>query len=142
VNKSLNCNPFTLTVYTDHKPLVYIFSKKESTNSSHLKWIISILNAQVTYEEGKNNFIADVLLRIVTINNNDNNKNDLNINDISSSKLVSEQPVETINIITSTNNNHSNVNAESDSDTINTYMKEFMRKRIININGTEYYIQD
>ena len=107
-----------------------------------MKWIISILNAQVTYEEGKNNFIADVLLRIVTINNNDNNKNDLNINDISSSKLVSEQPVETINIITSTNNNHSNVNAESDSDTINTYMKEFLRKRIININGTEYYKQD
>ena len=53
-----------------------------------------------------------------------------------------DQPVETINIITSTNNNHSNVNAESDSDTINIYMKEYIRKRIININGTEYYKQD
>jgi len=82
---------------------------------------------------------------MVTVNNNDNNNtnnNDLIMNNISSYKPVSNRPVETINIITTNNNLPSNVVADSDSDTINTYMREFIKKKIININGIEYYKQD
>ena len=139
-------SPFNTMVYTDHKPLVYIFAKREPTNSRHLKWIteLSILNVQVAYEEGKNNFVADALSRMVAVNNDDNNNinnNDLIMNNISSYKPASDQPVETINIITTNNNLPSNVVADSDSDTINTYMREFIKKKIININGIEYYKQ-
>ena len=136
-------------IYTDHKPLVYIFAKREPTNSRHLKWIteLSILNVQVAYEESKNIFFADALSRMVTLNNNDDDNNNININDlimnnISSYKPVSDQPMETINIIINHNNLPSNVIADSDSDTINTYMREFIKKKIININGIEYYKQD
>jgi len=59
-------NPFVTTVFTDHKPLVSIFSKREPTNNRHLKWVteLSILNVVVAYEEGRRNVIADALSRI------------------------------------------------------------------------------
>ena len=67
-------SPFTTIVYTDHKPLVSIFSKGEPTNSRHLKWIVelSTLKVNVQFQEGKKNVIADALSRLPTNEINEN----------------------------------------------------------------------
>ena len=53
-------------VYTDHKPLVGLFSNKEPNNSRHARWCIdlSMLGVRVEYEKGKNNHLADSLSRL------------------------------------------------------------------------------
>ncbi|OUM56524.1 hypothetical protein PIROE2DRAFT_49408, partial [Piromyces sp. E2] len=58
-------NNYETILYTDHKPLVYIFKNKEPSSARHFKWIseFSILKVKVLYEEGKNNFVADALSR-------------------------------------------------------------------------------
>ena len=62
----LTGNNFETILYTDHKPLVYIFNSKEPTSSRHIKWIteFSILKVKVLYEEGRRNVIADALSRL------------------------------------------------------------------------------
>ena len=112
-------SPFTTIVYTDHKPLVSIFSKGEPTNSRHLKWIVelSTLKVNVQFQEGKKNVIADALSRLPTNEINENKK------------------------ILNTLVNFSSSSSNNSNDDINNFMNEFINKRIINIDGVEYYKQ-
>ena len=117
----ITSSPFTTIVYTDHKPLIGILHNREPTNHRHLKWVsmISSLNLNIQYQEGRKNVLADALSRIPTsfetiniINNSINNVTDANIN----------------NYISSTNN-------------INNLMNEYIKKRIFKIDGVEYLKQ-
>ena len=116
------CSQFDTIVYTDHKPLISIFSKREPSNSRHLKWAteLSILKVSVCFEEGRKNVIADALSRLPT-KNLDNNE-------------------ETINTLVN-NSSVNNISHNSNDDNINKFMNDFINKRIINIDGTEYYKQ-
>jgi len=71
-------NTFETILYTDHKPLAYIFKNKEPSSNRHIKWIteFSILKVKVLYEEGKRNAVADALSRL-------HSKRDGEINDTS-----------------------------------------------------------
>ena len=62
----LTGNSFETILYTDHKPLVYIFKNKEPSSARHVKWIteFSILKIKVLYEEGRRNVVADALSRL------------------------------------------------------------------------------
>ena len=120
-------NSFITIVYTDHKPLVGIFNNREPTNSRHLKWVteLSILNVKVEYQEGRKNVIADALSRLET----------------------SDKPKETINIIYNNNNEVDNSdngisdNNNNNSNSINKFIEDYIKKRIIIIDGKEYYKQ-
>ncbi len=114
---------FPTIVYTDHKPLVSIFSKREPSNSRHLKWIteLSILKVSVQFEEGRKNVIADALSRIPTNKINDNK--------------------EILNAILNNNISNNKSNNENNEDNINKFMEDFINKRIINIDGVDYYKQ-
>jgi len=61
-------NKFITTLYTDHQPLVGLFSKSEPSNNKHLKWVslLSSLKVKVCYEEGRKNVVADALSRLDT----------------------------------------------------------------------------
>eukprot|EP00833_Pecoramyces_ruminatium_P013479 jgi/Orpsp1_1/1187511/evm.model.d7180000058263.1 len=100
----ITCSKFTTIVYTDHKPLVSIFAKREPTNSKHLKWVteLSILNVKVQYEEGRKNVIADALSRLQTNNVNNNIKDNNNHNNNNNNNK------EILNIINNNNNNNNN----------------------------------
>jgi len=85
----ITSSPFTTIVYTDHKPLIVVLHNREPTNHRHLKWVsvISSLNLNIQYQEGRKNVLADALSRIPTsfetiniINNSINNVTDANIN--------------------------------------------------------------
>ena len=128
-------NSFITIVYTDHKPLVSIFANKEPMSSRHLKWIteLSILKVKVLYQEGKKNVIADALSRMTTIEKNSTKAEDkedkIKVEDISKK--------ETIYLI---QNNNLNVNIDDDNN-INNFMERFINKKIILIDGIEYYKQ-
>ena len=109
----------TTTVITDHKPLVSIFSKREPTNSRHLKWVteLTILKVNVLFEEGRKNVIADALSRIPTKEKNENK--------------------EILNALVNNNNNINNNNGNY----INKFVEDFINKKIINIDGVDYYKQ-
>ena len=59
----LTGNSFETILFTDHKPLVYIFNNKEPTSSRHVRWIteFSTLKINFKYEEGKKNVVVDTL---------------------------------------------------------------------------------
>ena len=109
---------FPTIVYTDHKPLVSIFANREPSNNRHLKWVteLSILNVKVPFQEGKRNVIADALSRLPTKEINENKE-----------------------ILNALVNN--NVSSNNNNDSINKFINEFINKRIINIDGIEYYKQ-
>lgn len=56
-------NPHQTIVYTDHKPLVGLFNKKEPANARQTRWCMSanLLGVDIRYESGKKNVIADAL---------------------------------------------------------------------------------
>jgi len=56
----LTGNNFDTILYTDHKPLVYIFNNKDPSSSRHVRRIteFSMLKVKVQYEEGKRNVVA------------------------------------------------------------------------------------
>ena len=121
-------SPFTTIVFTDHKPLVSIFKQVEPLSSRHLKWVteLSILNVKVLFQEGKRNVIADALSRLET------------------------QPRETINTIYNNNNNNNsdsnisndnNNNDNNNNNYVNRFFEEFIKNKIIAIDGIEYYKQ-
>jgi len=66
----LTGNSFETILYTDHKPLVYIFKNKEPSSAKHVKWIteFSILKVKVLYEEGRRNAVGDALSRLHSSN--------------------------------------------------------------------------
>ncbi|CAK9296866.1 unnamed protein product [Gordionus sp. m RMFG-2023] len=58
----------TFTIWTDHKPLVYIFGNKSSANITSprlLKWSLMLggYNCEIKYKAGKENKVADELPR-------------------------------------------------------------------------------
>ena len=77
-------NKIETLLYTDHKPLMGLFSNKEPDKIRHIRRCITIstLRIKILYEPGKRNYIADSLFRIkinenkqdIKNNNKENNK--------------------------------------------------------------------
>jgi len=75
-------NKFETLLYTNHKPLMGLFSNKEPNSIRHLRRRITIstLRIKILYEPGKRNYPADPISRIKInenkqdIENNNNNK--------------------------------------------------------------------
>jgi len=63
---------FETLLFTDHKPLVGLFTNKETINSRQTRWVIMflMLKIKVIYEPGKRNNLADALPRLKTKNSN------------------------------------------------------------------------
>jgi len=59
-------NKYETLLYTDHKPLIGLFSNKEPNNMRQIRWCITIsmLRIKILYEPGKRNCLADALSRI------------------------------------------------------------------------------
>jgi len=59
-------NPHKTIIYTDHKPLVGLFNKKEPTNARQTRWCMAanLLGVEICYESGKKNVITDALSRM------------------------------------------------------------------------------
>ena len=57
---------YNCTIYTDHRPLSYLFKKKLPSDCAMARWSIEIdsFNVDVKYFEGKRNVVADFLSRI------------------------------------------------------------------------------
>ena len=57
---------YNCTVYTDHRPLSYLFKRKLPSDCAMARWSIEIdsFNVNVKYFEGKRNVVADFLSRI------------------------------------------------------------------------------
>ena len=57
---------YNCTVYTDHRPLSYLFKRKLPSDCAMARWSIEIdsFNVDVKYFEGKRNVVADFLSRI------------------------------------------------------------------------------
>jgi len=64
-------NRYETILYTDHKPLIGLFSNKEPNNTRHIRWCITIsmLRIKILYEPGKRNVMADALSRLNTKGN-------------------------------------------------------------------------
>jgi len=128
-------------VYTDHKPLVSIFGKREPTSSRHLKWVteLSILNVKVMYQEGKKNVVADALSRMPTeeiYNNNNKKMSNISENSIKSNDADPVIPKQIVNIV------YNNEDISDNINTLNKFREEFINKRIILVDGIEYYKQN
>ena len=56
---------YNCTVYTDHRPLSYLFKRKLPSDCAMARWSIEIdsFNVNVKYFEGKRNVVADFLSR-------------------------------------------------------------------------------
>ena len=62
----ISASPFTVKLYTDHKPLLGYFKSSIPSSDRHIRWI-SIFNefkVDLLYEKGKNNIFADDLSRL------------------------------------------------------------------------------
>jgi RNase H-like domain found in reverse transcriptase/Reverse transcriptase (RNA-dependent DNA polymerase)/Retroviral aspartyl protease len=58
------------TIYTDHKPLIYLFSMKNPTSKlTRIRWDLEEFEYEVKYITGKTNAGADALSRIVLTSN-------------------------------------------------------------------------
>ena len=74
-------NKYETLLYTDHKPLIGLFSNKEPNNMRHIRWCITIsmLRIKILYEPGKRNNLADALSRIKISETNKVDKNNSQI---------------------------------------------------------------
>ena len=65
----ISSNNCSTILYTDHKPLVSLFTSKEPNNARQTRWVLllSMLKVRVQYEPGKKNVIADALSRMPSI---------------------------------------------------------------------------
>ena len=59
-------NQYETLLFTDHKPLIGLFSNKEPNNARHIRWCITIsmLRIKILYEPGKGNALVDALSRL------------------------------------------------------------------------------
>jgi len=103
-------NPIQTIIYTDHKPLVGLFKRKEPNNARQTRWCLtaSMLGVEIRYETGKKNVVADALSRM---------KNDQD-------KIV---------LATKISN-------EEDENLMSKVIKEFIEERFTTIDGVEYFI--
>ena len=128
----LTGNNFETILFTDHKPLVYIFNSKEPTSSRHFKWIteFSILKVKVLYEEGRRNVIADALSRLNFIDDIQNKNVKENKNTTSENNFNNVNNYTKIDIINENiRNNNSNENniSRNNIDSVNTNVKLFTK---------------
>ena len=67
----ISSNKCPTILYTDHKPLVSLFTSKEPNNARQTRWVLllSMLKVEVLYEPGKKNVIADALSRMPSSKN-------------------------------------------------------------------------
>jgi len=113
---------------TDHKPLVGFFKNTEPTSSRHTKWIIflSSLKVKVKYEEGKKNVVADALSR-------------LSLNPVIPNDKSISTGIELININSEVNGTSESNKEDNFHNNIN--IQNFIKNKIIEINGIKYYKQ-
>ena len=103
-------NPNTTIIYTDHKPLMGLFNKKEPTNARQTRWCMAanLLGVEIRYESGKKNVVADALSRM---------------------KSTHDKTVLATKII-----------KEVDETLLSKVVKEFIEEKFTVIDGTEYFI--
>ena len=103
-------NPHKTIIYTDHKPLVGLFNKKEPTNARQTRWCMAanLLGVEICYESGKKNVIADALSRMK--------------NDTDKKVLVTK------------------ITKEVDESLLSKVVKEFIEEKFTIIDGVEYFI--
>ena len=146
-------------VYTDHKPLVGLFSNKEPNNSRHARWCIdlSMLGVRVEYEKGKNNNLADSLSRLKQKNVVDRVNTVKFVGNFEADKklcftFVAENNVNEINVeennvneFNARENNVPEINVaenENKEEQIIELMKKILSERIIEINDQKYFLDN
>jgi len=62
----ISASPFTVKIFTDHKPLLGYFKNSIPMSDRHVRWIslFSEFKVDLVYEKGKNNIFADALSRL------------------------------------------------------------------------------
>ena len=103
-------NPHKTIIYTDHKPLVGLFNKKEPANARQTRWCMAanLLGVEIRYESGKKNVVADALSRM---------------------KSNSDKKILATKII-----------KEVDETLLSKVIKEFVEEKFTIIDGNEYFI--
>ena len=103
-------NPHKTIIYTDHKPLVGLFNKKEPSNARQTRWCITanLLDVDIRYEPGKKNAVADALSRM---------------------KNEEEKKVLALKI-----------SKETEDSLLSKVIKEFIEEKFTVIDGEEYFI--
>ena len=103
-------NPIKTIIYTDHKPLVGLFNKKEPTSARQTRWCLAVnlLGVEIRYEPGKKNVVADALSRMKSINDK---------------KILATK-----------------LSSKVDESLLSKVVKEFMEEKFTTIDGIEYFI--